>query len=220
MICMKRDGQKYTRHLIRFGIILFIALFSASCKTGTSVSDKGLVQKRKYQKGFYVNVKTPFGKKQKIEAKQDDAEILAETNLEEISMPQIEEQWEAEILEIDTNSLYNDESYLELEANTGKDLQLRIFDVKPFHFGKIQSKQETDFQDDNPEEIELPRVSTLAVLSFIFAIVSLFSWGIISSIIAMIFGIIGLVQISFRSEEYRGKGFRHWFSYRIFGSYY
>lgn len=51
------------------------------------------------------------------------------------------------------------------------------------------------------------KLNTLALLSFLFAIISVFIAGIPLGIAAMVCGIIGLNQMSKNPETYKGRGF-------------
>lgn len=211
--------KTFTRFAIRMIFLIAVASFFASCKTGSSVSDKGIVQKRKYQKGFYVNVKSPFDKKQKLEEKRgEDTAILAEVKSpqaisREKSIPQIKQSKRSDKVgrtkthETITKSIPADEDHLKLEASVSKELQPDVFTKKHSFYNQNQIMDEATVSPQVTEQYQPQRINTPALLSFIFGILSLFIFGIPLGIAAIVCGIIGIVQINNNPELFRGSGF-------------
>lgn len=212
--------KNFNRLSTRLGFLIIIALFLASCKTGSSVSDKGIVQKRKYQKGFYVNVKSPFDKKQKLEENSEqNAPIHAEAKTPKsissnyksakLQKPNHSKSATASKIEEPASKFKSVEEkrFEDLEASTNNEVQGDVFTNKHSFYKQDLSKDEATVSPQITERYQPQRLNTLALLSFIFGVLCWLIFGIPFSIAAVVCGMIGIIQIEKSPDIYRGQGF-------------
>lgn len=186
-------------------LIIGILVGLGSCNTSSSLSDSGLVQKRRYQKGYHLNLRSNSGSKSnKEEFSQIEKEaplvasIDGEMNIEDRGAPKILknrpveiDNHSGEISEISHTKVVSPQ----IQSNESKR-------IKKYSKHKLHSSDPDYYAPATSR-----KVNTLALLSFIFAILSLFILGIPFGIAAVVCGIIGLSQIGKSPEVYKGKGF-------------
>ena len=56
-------GTLQARLVFRILVLFIVGIVFTSCKTSNTLADQGIIQKRKYLKGYHVNAKTPFDPK-------------------------------------------------------------------------------------------------------------------------------------------------------------
>ncbi|NEN24179.1 DUF4190 domain-containing protein [Cryomorpha ignava] len=199
--------------------LLFFALISLilfSCKSGETIADKGIIQKRKYQKGYHVNIKSPFDSNNNsvhIEKTSEETftaslrASLPSKSIEPVLAKPVakESKLKAESIDVKRpkktkadNTLANE--YVK-EASASLDKSVLLKSEKNFYSNKNQ------IQNQPQDYYSARRLSTVSLLSFIFGVLSLFILGIPFGIAAVVLGIIGIVQVEKNRDIYKGQGF-------------
>ena len=219
---MTMNGSFLKLFAFRLFALLIIGSAFASCKTSDTLADQGIIQKRKYQKGYHVNVKTPFQFKKDTLNQSDredrpftasvKAEVISKSQGAELQYPKID----APELIVKRNTPPPKSIFIaevpfaddQLEASKSAAPLVKSKSLYPKGIWSKESvKQSNTFSFDPDYYSDVRRVNTLALLSFIFAIVSLFILGLPLGVAAVVCGIIGLVQIENNPAVYKGKGF-------------
>lgn len=184
-------------------VIIGIVLGLSSCKTSSSLTDSGLVQKRRYQKGYHLNLKSHShdkSDKQELAQKEKESPLVASID-GQLSIDQQLPPKELKTLPEPKNEIETTESSTSKKLNRPK-----------VHSGeRLSVKKHSEYKprSDGPDYYGKTgkKLNILALLSFIFAILSIFILGIPFGIAALVCGIIGLSQISKYPDVYKGKGF-------------
>lgn len=191
------------------GLILF------SCQSGESIADHGIIQKRKYQKGYHLNIK----KRSDFDRNSIQAEKTPEDSFTESLRAEIPEKTVEPMLKESTvkESKLKPETTLEkstgnrevdksIDNFSGDDLNASTEENAEINFKKkIDSKNRIESQPQ--DYYAAKRLNIFALLSFIFAILSIFIFGLAFGIAAVVLGIMGIMQIEKNPDAYKGKGF-------------
>lgn len=222
MTCLGTLLNKFT---FRFIILLIIATSFGSCKTGDTIADHGIVQKRKYQKGYHVNVRTPFKfKKEKVNLTKNGE--LSYTDTEKIKVNLQPEKGELQypnrtlseiIPEDEISSFKIDDGRVEssfdenMEASTSSIPAIKSHSLFPGFSAASDTVKQPNANSKDPDYYTdyaaVKRTNTLALLSFIFAMASLFIFGLPFGVAAVVCGIIGISQIEKKPTVYKGRAF-------------
>ena len=206
---MKIRLTQLSRLNYSFLLLLFIGVGISSCQTSSSLADGGMVQKRKYQKGYHLNIKDPL-------AFNKSARSVIETKLEptaslKTALPQKRVVPKPTVrVPQSKNTEQTTFKPENIRKNQNKPNLVSMDDVaKPFQITSTYTKQDVVITPDpeNDYYAEAKRLNTLALLSFIFSILSLFILAIPFGVAAVVCGIIALVQMESAPRVYKGKGF-------------
>src|SRR5690554_708757 len=218
---MSNKATNPARLVFRICILFIIGLAFTSCKTSNTLGDEKIIQKRKYQKGYHVNLKTPFEpKKESIRQidlidRSPTASVEAKNELNPENTEQVyatSDDLTLTLSEKESNS-YSDRVTHETELDEYVDASLTpstSFVTKPIFPGFEPVNQTATAANDlaqDPEYYKSRRLNTLALLSFVFGVLSFFILGLPFGVAAVVLGIIGIVQIENNPTQYKGKGF-------------
>lgn len=208
-----------SRFVFRLFILLIIGSVFFSCKTGDNLADQGIIQKRKYQKGYHVNVKTPFKSKDE-NLNQDDisdrpftasvkAEVITKSKEAELQHSNAESSdlTLAEKNPSPKSDLIIKERELDdnIEASISSAPDLKFKSVFQNNLFVNESVKHSNTSSSDPDYYSARRLNTLALLSFIFGVLSLFILGLPFGVVAVVCGIIAIVQIENKPDVYKGK---------------
>ena len=192
-----------------FLLLIFIGLNITSCRTSSSLADGGMVQKRKYQKGYHLNIKDPlaFNKsagrtsERTMEPTASLKPVLPQKVI--ITEPLITPSGNKQIRKSDFKSQKVKEN------NKKTNLVSKEVAAKPLKITSAYTEQNIVITPDpeNDYYASAKRLNTLALLSFIFGILSLFILAIPFGVAAVVCGIIAIVQMESSPGVYKGKGF-------------
>lgn len=199
------------------GLLVVAALF-ASCATSDKVVTGNFIQKRKYNKGFYVSAK---GKKEKEMKFKNTGIVITNEVAKNETISNFSYKSKKESISDNTfeNTLIasTDESfipkknnfqldYVDVDKNLIEKLEVKLENSKNKFQKKIQEKAQklNLLQKIDSDE---PKTEGLGLAGFITGLVGLFVLGIVLGIISIIFGAISLGKISKQPEKYKGKGF-------------
>lgn len=189
-----------------------IAMVFGSCKSSHDLNSGGIVQKRKYTKGYHINAR--INKPQKTKELQA-ASIFAADSTQRNSqhIQAYTNQPASEVKEVSTRAAVPVQTAALAKANTSnkekaeqiqETARMVVTAKKPTTVKA--SKNAVMLSQDVSQAV--PRTTpTSAILSFIFGIVGLFIAAIIMGPLAIIFGIVGLSRIDNNPSIYKGKGF-------------
>ncbi|MDR9398905.1 hypothetical protein [Salibacter sp.] len=110
--------MKTKNHMLTaIGVFIFLTSILSSCSTTDKVVSGNFIQKRKYNKGWHVNLKR---KTPKTEAQEDSTEYLAETTNGKRQENNSDQTITIQELEWDTDNItaYADNSIIPLQNNT------------------------------------------------------------------------------------------------------
>jgi hypothetical protein len=175
-------------------VILFIF---ASCKQGSEVSSRKF-QKRKYTKGYHVNVKSPFQNKQTVRLDQAETAETAPINAHKIQEERISEDLTVSVKSVEKPQRLAKTQSFSLEIPK---LFQKNSDFKPAKIPVLTDDDPPYYKD---EPISQPAPAT-AILGFIFSIVGLFVAGIPLGIAAIILCGLAIGKIS-RTPGMKGRG--------------
>lgn len=196
-----------TRVLTRLFLMLSVILLISSCTSDRTLADGGLIQKRRYQKGYHLNFRSNPQKSHKdAEAvKPGEApDLTASANTKELLPPEVlapqvqqgQQQFDPPSTEVPDLRSTNEKPAGTTESNqTDKRDRTSV------------EKSATEQPDYYTAQGDARSVNVLSLLSFIFALISLFVAGIPLGTAAVICGIIGLNQISKNPMTEKGRGF-------------
>ncbi len=192
-------SKSYTVFVLLFGIMLSIS----SCNTSSSLTDSGMVQKRRYQKGYHLNLKSrPTDKAEE--------EVLAQKEVEAPLVAALDGQ-----IAVDEQLAPKDLKALPFQKRKSESkVREKHKNLKPTKFRAEESslkQKESEYRvrSQQPDYYgsSVKKLNTVALISFLCAMVSLIVAGIPLGLAALILGIIGLSQINNYPEMYKGKGF-------------
>ncbi len=199
----------------KFFLFALLSLILFSCKSGETIADKGIIQKRKYQKGYHVNVKSPFDVKNSSvqnEKISDDAftasikASLATNTVEPILAKPIAQESKIKtdnILFEGTKKTTSDN----FVADNIPEATASLGNVDALNSEKSAYTTKKPSQNQPQDYYSARKLSTVALLSFIFGVLSFFILGIPFGIAAVVLGIIGIVQVEKNRDIYKGQGF-------------
>lgn len=188
-----------------------IAMLFGSCKSSHDINSGGIVQKRKYTKGYHVNARTNKSHKPKelhvanvfaIDSTQGatsnvHADVDQPLNTTEVGSRQI------------AKAAKGAEKAKAIPLTGTKPEQVqetaRVITVNTSSTVKASKNAVIPNQDLTQNTVRI--TPTSAILSFIFGIAGLFVAAIIMGPLAIIFGIVGLSRIDSNPGLYKGKGF-------------
>ncbi len=199
-----------------FKWLIFICLSCIifSCKTGDTLADQGAIQKRRYQKGYYVNIKAPlaFNKSAKS-AERPVAEPISASINGKVDFERVEPILKTTANPVAKSAFSSALAHQENERKTRfrKQLHTKV-DLSNIRKNLVITSDYTSQEilsntDPETDYYGTKKLNVLALLSFIFAILSLFIAGIPLGIAALVCGIIGLTQILSSPDSYKGQGF-------------
>lgn len=199
-------------------IVLFalIGLLLFSCKSGQTFADKGVIQKRKYQKGYHVNIKSPFdSKKNSVHQEKTSEESftaslrasLLTNSVEPIMAKSVAK--ESKLKTEDTHEISDRKAKADniLEKDNIEEATASLDNVGTLKFKKNVYSTKNQVKNQHQDYYSARRLSTVSLLSFIFGVLSLFILGIPFGIAAVVLGIIGIVQVEKSRDIYKGQGF-------------
>ena len=201
---------------IRLLIFSLLGLIVISCKSGDTLADKGIIEKRKYQNGYHVNIKTPFDSKNNSVYHEKSSEetftsslraSLPSNSIDPLLEKPIANESKLKTENTAEKSLnkkkadYILEKEYAAEASASLDKTATLKPEKSFYFNKNQ------IQNQPQDYYSARRLSTVALLSFIFGVLSLFVLGIPFGIAAVVLGVLGIVQVEKNRDIYKGQGF-------------
>ena len=218
---MKNSENCFSCSSSRLFVLLIIGCIFTSCKTGETIADQGIIQKRKYQKGYYVNVKTPFESKKEtvnlvgVSDRPFTASVKAaiNSNSKEAKL-EVPKTGSPDLTLADRKTTRKSgfvqqsvelEGSMEASISSTPDLKAKSTFQNYLSINN-SVKQSNTFSAD-PDYYAPKRLSTLALLSFIFGVLSIFILGLPFGVAAVVLGILGIVQIEKNPSMYKGKGF-------------
>lgn len=199
---------------IKLVIFSLLSLIVFSCKSGETIADQGFIQKRKYQKGYHVNIKSPFNSNNNSVHLEKTAHESFTTSLRSSlpsnSVKQVlvnpvgkESKLDSETIYVKNRNKTKAVSFVGeddvAEATASIDEAISVKTKTSLYLNKSQN-QPQDYYSAR-------RLSTISLLSFLFAIASLFILGIPFGAAAVVLGIIGIVQVEKNRDIYKGQGF-------------
>ena len=191
--------------------VFLILVFVSSCKTSSDVVSNGLIQKRKYTKGYYVkSIKKNKTKHEKIVISKS----IEEPAIEDI--PAIHPDVRTEVARVETSkrdktskqkrkSLNDDRITITLKDILGE--SKNVTNKKLFKLNKRITRKFS--QQDPPIHNYTPanrKLEALGLVSFFSALVGLFIAGLLFGTAAVVLSIISLNKFSKNPGMYKGKG--------------
>lgn len=213
MITSARLLNVLNAKIIFLGIL---SLFLYSCKSGETLADKGIIQKRKYQKGYHVNIKSPFEAKENVaQSEKTSEESFTESLRAELPTgkvaPVLSEPIarESKLPAEKKNRKHADkvQSKSKVDRNSGEEATASLDEVKKWKSEQGVYSNDNKLKSQPQDYYSARRLNTLALLSFIFGVLSFFIMGLPFGIAAVILGIIGIVQVENKRDIYKGQGF-------------
>lgn len=218
------------KHLNKLLVFFSIILFLASCTSTRNATSDSYIQKRKYNKGYYVN---HIGK---VEKKQNSKAVYHYVEQDiEISNVNMDTNSKAEIIDISSDNTPKLEIVEEVIISDKIDnsRQVEVATIKEVNNKNITNKDKLITDNKARNEIEKtpnsnhhPKLDILALLALVFAVFSLlflflgFSFifynsisialllmliSMILAILGFILGIISLVRTINIADRYKGK---------------
>ncbi len=189
-----------------------IAMVFGSCKSSHDLNSGGIVQKRKYTKGYHINARINKSQKNKeLQAASVFAAESTQNNSQHIQAytnqpaSEVKELSTRAVAPVKTAELANANASVKEKTEQTRETARMVVDVKKEMTVKASKNAVMPSQDVSQA---VPRTTpTSAVLSFIFGIVGLFVAAIVMGPLAIIFGIVGLSRIDSNPGIYKGKGF-------------
>lgn len=210
--------SKTILNYLNIRILLFglISLMVFSCKSGDTIADKGIIQKRKYQKGYHVNIKSPFdsnnGSVQKEKTSEESFTASVRASLPSSAIEPVLANPVAKESQIATdntdlkrrkkskiNKTVQKESTTEASASISGVGSLKS--DKPLYSNKNQ------IQNAPQDYYSARKLSVVSLLSFIFGVLSFAVLGVPFGVAAVVLGIIGITQVEKNRDIYKGQGF-------------
>ena len=218
---MTTHGSFLRHFAFRLFILLIVGSAFASCKMSNSLTDQGIIQKRKYQKGYHVNVKTPF-EFQKEDVNKIDlndqrctASVRTEMRTASKGAKLLYPKTESPDLTLADKNLVAKSDIVTQEPDLDEKVEASI-NAAPILKSKSvfktypsvnESVNHSNQFPQQPDYYSAKRLNTLALLSFIFGVLSLFILGLPLGIAAVVCGMIALIQMEKNPTVYKGKGF-------------
>lgn len=191
--------------------VFLILIFVSSCKTSSDVVSNGLIQKRKYTKGYYVksNKQTKSKKEKRIVSKSIEEQVVA-------NIPAIQPDVRTEVVRIETSKRDNTSKQKRKSLNderiaiTLKDILGESKNVTSKKLTKINQKIARKFSQQDPLIHNYTpanrKLEPLGLVSFFSALIGLFFAGILFGTAAVVLSIISLNKFSKNPGMYKGKG--------------
>jgi len=191
--------------------VFLILIFVSSCKTSSDVVSNGLIQKRKYTKGYYVkSIKKNKTKHEKLVISKSIEEQAIE------NIPAIQPDVRTEMARVETSKSDKTSKQKRKSLNddriaiTLKDILGESKNVTSKKLAKLNQKIARKFsQQDPPIQNYTPptkKLEVLGLVSFISGIISLLIAPIFFGVAAIILSVISLVKFSNNPGKYKGKG--------------
>jgi hypothetical protein len=199
--------------------LLIVVLIVTSCSTSDKVVSENFIQKRKYNKGFYVNTNE---KKNRIKDSDNnklssEPNYLSETNKEIIDTQNQPENNVSNEVNHDLLIASTDDNFLPPEEkisfnSTNDDNSIRTklegkIEKSKDKLQKKLNKHVNKLSKSNLTNDGEPKTEGLGLAGFITGLVGLFIFGILFGLIAIIFGAISLGKINKNPDKFKGKGF-------------
>lgn len=192
--------------------VLAIAMVFGSCRSNQDLNSGGIVQKRKYTKGYHINAKINKSQKAKglkaasilaADSTQSNSQgIQAHTNQ---ALSAVKDARSQDEVAVKTAELVHANASGKAKTEQTQETARMVVDVKKPTSVKASKNAVMPSQDLSQA---VPRTTpTSAILSFLFGIVGLFVAAIVMGPLAIIFGIVGLSRIDSNPSAYKGKGF-------------
>ena len=183
--------------------LLFICI--SSCKSSSEFASSGMVQKRKYTKGYHLNLKSPtLNDRNSRYAEISEDSFSADLNQEKISSDLLEAS-----VEPITPAIVEQKSVVE-EQKLVAPHQSRFQKMGNFRMRILDRSPAPPMSADDPEYYQqvygARKTPGLAIAGFISAILGIFVAGIPLGILAIIFGAVSLAKINGDPMRYSGKG--------------
>ena len=188
------------------GLILILSIF-ASCTKSDKVISGNLIQKRKYNKGFFVNKHTKAEKK-----------VLATHFEMEANKQAILDKPVNEINELHNTAEIIEETDKDLMASNDAEFPISNQKNLPNLFETLLNQGTARFQklkiddEDGKEEVTETKIEKIGMIGFFIGLASGLSPLIAMPILglaALVMGIISLIKINKNPEKYRRKGFTY-----------
>ena len=199
-----------------FLLLVFVGLLGTSCSNSSNVVSNSIIQKRKHNKGFFVNLKKPTFKKDfKTELAHLPTKVLPKTSNEPIIQePKIKSE-PVGVSKRTNSGVPTQKSIVVARQAQTHDHFIQEITTEPLNQKPVSSVSEPQEKEPNAgwssAAIMSLLISTVIPLFFLFAIVSPFSIGttiITCGIAAIILGIIAVVDIlNTEKEGKRKKGY-------------
>ncbi len=200
------------RFQISFFSLIIIGLVLASCGRSNTLADKSPIQKRRYQKGFHVDIKSPFdkGTTEKKSFANSGSENPAEATEE--FRPEPESEGVAVLNQTDSIKVAGQDSITAskvdetLSASIDGDQLVQADQTVIDWNERVQPERVESSEPDYYKDTGGRRLNVLALLGFIFAILGLFFAGIILGLAAVIMCSIALGKMNRYPALYSGRG--------------
>ena len=195
--------------------LLFASLIITSCKSGNNVVNNGVVQKRKYTKGFYVKtLRSPKTvsdnwlmarqshplpvKKTPKPAKMQESEKVVNDEIPEKNPAKSKKKKKNDIdsrIPITVKSIFSEAAKITSEK------------MDKMNMGFRPKALQVVVQTQNETKIIPPRMEPLGIIGMISAIIGIFIAGILLGAAAVTLGIIGINKFAKHPGMFKGRGF-------------
>ncbi len=184
-------------------VITLVVVVLSSCSTTNKVTSDNLIQKRKYRPSYYVQ--SPFQYIKKEKNKDKDAQVIAD---EQRNKPEFVSKNEV----VDNETLIasiNDDPLSIVQTNSVLDNMKELYnsDIKDINaFRKEYHKTTKEFGKNlgkiNPKKKDMMEKNSplkhvgggFSIASFVLGIIGFITQGYVCGVLAIVFGIIGLVR--------------------------
>lgn len=186
-------------------------MVASSCSTSNNVTSNGLIQKRKYNKGYYVK------SNKQIKAKKEKLVVVNSVNETDFeNVPAIQNNARTEVVRVEKSKKNKPSKKNKIAppddriAITLKDILGESKNVTSKKLLKINNKIIRKFyQQDPPVQNYTPanrKLEALGLVSFFSALIGLFIGGLLFGTAAVVLSIISLNKFSKNPGMYKGKG--------------
>lgn len=206
--------KKFNTLAYRFFICCILSVIMVSCGNMKETTTSKLVQKRKYTKGFHVNLKSPksFSNPNRIQSSEEKLALLAgedslmtssETRFLAESKLEVPEEVTASLTVSDIE-LTDEKPIIGSESSLPGKFELDEAYMIPATKNGLRLFKKKQKAGDGTVVRTTP---SSAILSFIFGIACLFVLALPLGLVALILGIVAVSKISKNPELYKGQGF-------------
>lgn len=197
--------MKNQRNLFGYAAALCSAIILLTGCSGTSeLADNSIIQKRRYTKGYHLNIKSPFDARsgETVAARDGEQDIEPLEPVSAVLTPEVELE---EIPSSLTASLVTagEPTTTATQVHDASSERRHFFsDVWKFR----QSTSTASALTAQDEYTIPPRTHGLAIAGFVAPFVGIFFAGLIMGVLAIVFSAIALGSINSHPDKYKGKG--------------
>jgi len=198
------------------GLLIVVYVF-ASCSTSDKVVTGNFIQKRKYNKGFYVSTKGKKDKTKDAYNKQfaDNPENLTKSQNKHKDIQNNDNDFvklndNSLIAVTDVSLIPPEDNFTVSSNNYDNSIRTKIEQKLEKSKNKLRKKINKNVEKiktSNSVNNGEPKTEGLGLAGFISGLVGLFILGILFGLIAIIFGAISLGKINKNPDKFKGKGF-------------